>query len=104
MKATELGKRLKTLTETSSYDEALVAVEQMIAEPAPRPPVGVSLVLELAQPGLYWPALLGTFQSLDEIKMLQAACRDFANVTLANVLELAIMAEVSNADKPTTEK
>jgi len=101
VRATELGKRLKALTGASTYDEALVVVEQVMAGPAPRPPVGVTLVLALEQPGMYWPALMGTFQSVDEIRMLQSACRDFANVQLATVLEQAITAQAS-ADKPTT--
>ena len=102
MKAGQLGQRLKKITKTESYENALAVVEQRFEMPESRAPVGITLVLDLARPGLYFYSLLGSFESLDEVRALQTACRDFANVELAAVVEQAITASVS-ADKVTTE-
>ena len=102
MKATQLAKRLKELTGAASYDEALAAVEQRFEVPESRAPVGITLVLDLVRSGMYFYSLLGSFESLDEVRALQTACRSFANVELAAVVEQAITASVS-ADKVTTE-
>jgi hypothetical protein len=80
MKAVQLGKWLKELTGTNSYNDALAKVEKALTPQQPRAPVGIVLMVDPDGSGLYWPTMTGQNLSLTQIRAVQTACRHFADL------------------------